>query len=236
VNLEADRLTDEFVALVSHELRTPLTSIAGYVELALEEDVNDDVRAYLDVVSRNSERLLVLISDLLFAARLQAGDLSFEPREVDLADVLRAGLRAHEARALAKGVMLTCDLGCLPKVRVDRSRVQHVVDNLVSNAVKFTPSGGAVDLSLARAGDAARIEVADTGIGIAPEDQAHLFQRFFRASNAVERQIPGAGLGLYISRAIADAHDGRLTVESRLGEGSTFRLDLPLAAQPRGGS
>jgi len=230
VNVEADRLQDEFVALVSHELRTPLTSIAGYVELALEEDVSDDVRAYLGVVSRNSERLLALVSDLLFVARLQVGDLSLRPGEVDLADVLRAALRANEVRAVAKGVTLTCDLACLPEVRVDRSRVQHVVDNLVSNAVKFTPCGGAVHLSLAQAGDAARIEVADTGIGIAPAEQEHLFQRFFRASNAVERQIPGAGLGLYISRAIADAHDGRLTVESRLGEGSMFRFDLPLAA------
>jgi signal transduction histidine kinase len=230
VNVEADRLQDEFVALVSHELRTPLTSIAGYVELALEEDVSDDVRAYLGVVSRNSERLLALVSDLLFVARLQVGDLPLRPGEVDLADVVREALRVNETRAVAKGVTLTCDLDCLPEVPVDRGCVQHVVDNLVSNAVKFTPSGGAVHLSLARAGDAARIEVADTGIGIAPEDHQHLFQRFFRASNAVEGQIAGAGLGLYISRAIADAHGGRLTVQSRLGEGSTFRFDLPLAA------
>jgi signal transduction histidine kinase len=227
---EADRVKDEFVALVSHELRTPLTSITGYVELAREEELTDDARAYLDVVSRNAERLLVLVNDLLFVARLQVGELSLEQGAVDLADVLRDGLRTNEPRALAKGVTLTCALGSVPPVRGDRGRVLRVVDNLVSNAVKFTPAGGSVHVSLRWDGNAALIEVADTGIGIDPEDQQQLFQRFFRAQTAVERQLPGSGLGLYISRAIAEAHDGTLTVRSRPGDGSTFRFQVPLAA------
>jgi signal transduction histidine kinase len=226
---EADRLKDEFVALISHDLRTPLTSITGYVELALEDDLSDEVRGFLDVVSRNTERLLALVNDLLFVARLQTGEMSLEPAEVDLDDVVRDGVRSLEPRASAKRVTLTCEVEEVPRTKVDRGRILQVVDNLLSNAVKFTPAGGAVHVSLRRDAERLVLEVADTGIGIAPQDQRRLFERFFRAENAVERHVPGTGLGLYISRAIAEAHGGTLTVRSELGRGSSFRLELPLA-------
>jgi len=226
---EADRLKDEFVALISHDLRTPLTSITGYVELALEDDLSDDLRGYLQVVARNAERLLALVNDLLFVARLQAGEMSLEPGEVDLTKVVRDGVRSMEPRAAAKGVTLTCAVEAVPTVRADRGRVLQLLDNLVSNAIKFTPAGGSVHVSLGHAGDCVALEVADSGIGIAPEDQRRLFERFFRAENAVDRQVPGTGLGLYISRVIADAHQGKLTVRSELDQGSTFRLELPLS-------
>jgi signal transduction histidine kinase len=225
---EADRLKDEFVALISHDLRTPLTSITGYTQLALEAELADDVRGYLDVVARNSDRLLALVNDLLFVARLQAGELSLEPHDVDLAEVVRETVQALEPRAAAKAIDLTCVLDSVPVVRADRGRLQQLLDNLVSNALKFTPDGGSVYVSLGRKNDAVLLEVADTGIGIATDDQRRLFQRFFRAENAVERQLPGTGLGLYISRVIAEAHEGSLTVSSELGRGSTFRLELPL--------
>jgi len=226
---EADRLKDEFVALISHDLRTPLTSITGYVELALEDDLSDDLRGYLQVVARNAERLLALVNDLLFVARLQAGEMSLEPGEVDLTKVVRDGVRSMEPRAAAKGVTLTCAVEAVSTVRADRGRVLQLLDNLVSNAIKFTPAGGSVHVSLGHAGDCVALEVADSGIGIAPEDQRRLFERFFRAENAVDRQVPGTGLGLYISRVIADAHQGKLTVRSELDQGSTFRLELPLS-------
>jgi signal transduction histidine kinase len=114
-------------------------------------------------------------------------------------------------------------------VRFDRGRVLQVLDNLVSNAVKFTPKGGTVHVSLAGEADRVVLEVTDSGIGIAEKDQRHLFERFFRAENAIERQVPGTGLGLYISRVIAEAHGGTLSVRSELGRGSTFRFELPLA-------
>ena len=229
---EADRLKDEFVALISHDLRTPLTSITGYTELALEEELTDDVRGYLDVVARNADRLLALVNDLLFVARLQAGELSLEPHDVDLAEVVRDTVQALEPRAAAKAIDLTCVLDSVPPVRADRGRLQQLLDNLVSNALKFTPDGGSVHVSLGLKNDAVLLEVADTGIGIAAEDQRRLFQRFFRAENAVERQLPGTGLGLYISRVIAEAHEGSLTVRSELDRGSTFRLELPLVRTP----
>ena len=226
---EADRLKDEFVALISHDLRTPLTSITGYVELALEDDLSDEVRGFLDVVARNAERLLGLVNDLLFVARLQAGEMSLERADVDLADVVRDAVHALEPRAATKRITLTCTVDSVPALRADGGRVLQVLDNLVSNAVKFTPEGGSVHVSVVRGSGCVAIEVTDSGIGIAPEDQRRLFERFYRAEDAVERQVPGTGLGLYISRAIAEAHEGRLTVRSELGRGSTFRLELPLA-------
>jgi signal transduction histidine kinase len=225
---EADRLKDEFVALISHDLRTPLTSITGYVELALEDDLTDEVRGFLQVVSRNSERLLALVNDLLFVARLQTGEMSLEATEVELGEIVDDSVRSMQPRATAKGVKLTCDVEHVPTAAVDRGRVLQVLDNLISNALKFTPEGGAVYVSLRHDDGQVVVEVADSGIGIAPVDQRRLFERFFRAENAVERQIPGTGLGLYISRAITEAHDGKLSVRSELGRGSTFRLELPL--------
>jgi signal transduction histidine kinase len=224
---EADRLKDEFVALISHDLRTPLTSITGYVELAREE-ASEDIRGYLDVVARNSERLLVLVNDLLFVARLQTGELSLEPDDVDLAGVVRDTVQALEPRATAKDISLTYAVYSSVFVHGDRGRLSQLLDNLVSNALKFTPEGGAVRVAAGVRDGVVRLEVTDTGIGIAPVHQRHLFERFFRAPNAVERQVPGTGLGLYISRAIADAHDGSLSVRSEVGRGSTFTLELPL--------
>jgi signal transduction histidine kinase len=225
---EADRLKDEFVALISHDLRTPLTSIIGYVELAQEEELPADVRSHLQVVSRNGERLLALVNDLLFVARLQAGELSLDPDDVELDGIVRETVEAVEPRAAAKGIALTCALDSVPQAHGDRRRLLQLLDNLLSNAVKFTPAGGSVHVALGRENGAAVLEVTDTGIGIAPGDQRLLFERFFRAENAVERQVPGTGLGLYISRVIAEAHEGSLTVRSELGRGSTFRLELPL--------
>jgi signal transduction histidine kinase len=225
---EADHLKDEFVALISHDLRTPLTSIIGYVELAQEEELPADVCSHLQVVSRNGERLLALVNDLLFVARLQAGELSLDPDDVELDGIVRETVEAVEPRAAAKGIALTCALDSVPQAHGDRRRLLQLLDNLLSNAVKFTPAGGSVHVALGRENGAAVLEVTDTGIGIAPGDQRLLFERFFRAENAVERQVPGTGLGLYISRVIAEAHEGSLTVRSELGRGSTFRLELPL--------
>jgi signal transduction histidine kinase len=225
---EADRLKDEFVASISHELRTPLTSIIGYADLARDEELPEDVHRYLHVIARNSDRLLELVNDLLFVARLQAGELSLEPDDVDLADVVDEAVQAIQPRATAKGIVLTCVLDAVPSLHVDRGRMVQVVDHLVSNALKFTPEGGSVRVSLVGYDGFVQLEVTDSGVGIAAADQRRLFERFFRAESAVERQVPGTGLGLYISRVIAEAHEGSITVRSELGRGSTFRLELPV--------
>jgi signal transduction histidine kinase len=227
---ELDRLKDEFVSLVSHELRTPLTSIRGYVELMLAEQLNDDQRRrFLGIVDRNSERLLDLVSDLLFLAQIEAGKLAIEVGSLDLKKVVEECIEASAAVAASKGIELRAEIERLPKIDGDRARLHQVLDNLLSNALKFTPSGGRIDVRLKRAGETAVVEVADTGLGIPEEEQARLFERFFRSSSATENAIPGTGLGLTITKAIVERHRGRIEIESAEGgAGTTVRVHLPL--------
>ncbi len=230
---EADRLKDEFVALISHDLRTPLTSIMGYLELALESDeIPEAERGYLAVVDRNAERLLHLVNDLLFVARLEAGEMDLHFTALDLGAVVRQAAEEAVPRARAKEITLESETDSVPDISADRGRMYQLLDNLISNAIKFTPEGGAVAIRLARSGDVARLEVEDSGVGIAADDQQQLFERFFRASNTRDGQIPGTGLGLYIARAIVEAHGGRIGVQSRPGEGTCFRVELPLVREP----
>ena len=229
---EADRLKDEFVALISHDLRTPLTSIMGYLELVLDDDnLTEEQRGFLNVADRNADRLLRLVNDLLFVARFEAGELELRPTELDLAAVVRQSVEESGPRAAAGGVELTCEAGAVSAVQADKGRMFQLVENLVSNAIKFTPEGGEVRVSVTPVNGVVRLEVADTGIGIASGEQERLFERFFRASTASEHQIPGTGLGLYITRAIVEAHGGSIAVRSDPGEGTSFCVELP--ARPR---
>ena len=228
---ELDRLKDEFVALVSHELRTPLTSIRGYLELVLDGEageLSDDQREFLGIVERNSHRLLALVGDLLFLAQVEAGKLSLELGAVDLSSIAAETVETARPLAEERGITLTLASGPLPLLAGDRVRLAQLLDNLVSNGLKFTPSGGRVDVRVRAERGRAVIEVRDTGMGIPAGEQEHLFERFFRASKATEQAIPGTGLGLAISKAIVHAHGGRITVASEEGKGSTFRVTLPI--------
>ena len=230
---ELDRMKDEFVALVSHELRTPLTSIRGYLELLLEEseDLDDAHRDWLAVIDRNSDRLLALVEDLLLKAQVSAGKVALTLSAIDLAGVVEQTVKAGAPVAAARGIELTAETEELPPVAADPVRIGQVLDNLVSNALKFTPSGGSVHVRAVVRGRRARIEVCDTGVGIAQEEQAHLFERFFRTERAQTDAVPGVGLGLSIAKAIVEAHGGSIACESEAGRGSTFAIELPLAAR-----
>jgi len=232
--LEADRLKDEFFALVSHELRTPLTSIIGYLELVLEDaDALDPQSSrFLQVVERNSRRLHRLVGDLLFVAQVEAGRLSLDRHDVPLDRVVADGVEAARPRAEENGVILRSREENVGALKGDGDRLGQMLDNVISNAVKFTPEGGTVDVYLTRRGDSAVLEVRDSGIGIPNQEQHRLFQRFFRSSTATERAIPGVGLGLTISRAIVEAHGGTIGFESEEGRGTTFRVELPLDFEP----
>jgi PAS domain S-box-containing protein len=240
-----ERMKDQFVGLVSHELRTPLTSILGYLELVLDDPgLGAEPRRHLGTVERNAQRLLRLVGDLLFTAQVDAGRFTLQPADVDLAAVVRAAEETARPTAAATGVEVVVDVpaGGLV-VHGDAVRLGQACDNLVSNAVRFTPAGGRVTLALRAAWrtpdgavadrprdgavPVARLAVGDTGIGIPAGEQAQLFARFFRASTARRHAVPGVGLGLAITRAIATAHDGTLEVASVEGEGSTFTLTLP---------
>jgi PAS domain S-box-containing protein len=231
---ELDRLKDEFIALVSHELRTPLTSIRGYTELLLDGeagDLTDDQRQFLGVVERNSHRLLHLVGDLLFLAQVEAGKLVLEVGAVDLAAIASESVETARPQAEAKQITLTLAAGPVPLIAGDRARIAQLLDNLVSNAIKFTPEKGRVDVRVLSLRNQAVLEVRDSGMGIPAEEQEFLFDRFFRTSTATEQAIQGTGLGLAISKAIVEAHAGRITLASEEGSGTTFRVALPLERQ-----
>ncbi|MCW2964893.1 MAG: multi-sensor signal transduction histidine kinase [Actinomycetia bacterium] len=225
---QLDSLKDEFVALVSHELRTPLTSIRGYLEL-ISEDTNLTVEQtrFLTTIDRNAQRLQRVVGDLLFVAQVEAGKLSLEAGTVDINTVVNEAVHAAEPSAAAKSIELTVDLCELPEVPGDRARLAQVLDNFVSNAIKFTPTGGCVTVTTRILPGEIEIVVSDTGIGIPAHELPLLFQRFFRAERATSGAIPGTGLGLAIAKAIVTAHGGRICVESEDGAGSTFRVILP---------
>jgi signal transduction histidine kinase len=228
--VEADRVKDEFVALISHDLRTPLTSVMGYIELALDEDLEPPLdperRSYLEVVSRSSHRLLRLVDDLLFVARLQAGRLDLTPTVLDLRELAQQAAVEARRRAEAKGVELVFVADGPVQISADKGRIFQLLDNLVSNAIKFTPEGGRVEVAVSANGGAV-LEVRDTGVGFTEEEAARIFDRFFRTDAAVEGQVQGTGLGLFIAQAITEAHGGRITAAPREGGGAVFRIVLP---------
>lgn len=231
---ETQRMRDEFVATVSHELRTPLTAIDGWLLVLLEDDegaLTDGQRGHLETVKRNSDRLARLVGDLLLSGQIESGQLSLELADVDVADLAAETVELAQARANAKSVTVTLDAPGPFVVRGDRARLVQLVDNLLANAVKFTPEGGDVRVEVRRAGTVCHIAVSDTGIGIPRAERDKLFQRFFRASSATESGIPGTGLGLSISKAIAESHGGTIRVVHRNGPGTTFVVELPLAVR-----
>ena len=232
--LELDRMKDEFIALVSHELRTPLTSIRGYLELVIDDapaaGLPIEQQEWLEVIDRNAERLLSLVEDLLISAQAHSGTLALTHADVDIGTVVRQCALACSPAATARGIVLECAVEQDLVVTGDATRIAQVVDNLASNALKFTPAGGRVELLASRHADVIRIEVADTGMGIAPDEQDRLFDRFFRTARAQSDAIVGAGLGLAIAKAIVEAHRGHITFTSVEGQGTTFVVDLPAAA------
>ncbi|MFF1881989.1 ATP-binding protein [Pseudarthrobacter sp. NPDC058196] len=225
--VEALSAKDQFVSSVSHELRTPLTSILGYLDLALdEENVDPEVEFYLTVAKRNAERLLHLVGDLLTVA---AGALTIEPRHADLAEVVRHSVEAAELKAKADGVTLDLVAQGTATGYFDPERLRQAIDNLISNAIKYTPRGGKVSVTIDTTGHELRCEVTDTGVGMSEEEVDQAFTRFFRAANAHSSTIPGAGLGLAITKSIIENHRGYITLTSRPGEGTTAALTLPAA-------
>ena len=227
--VELDRMKDDFVASVSHELRTPLTSINGYLDLMLEDDEDFPAtqRQYLGVVRRNSERLLRLVGDLLFVAQVDAGRISLEMTAVDLTGLVADAVEGVRPVAEEKHLELVADVEPIEIPQADALRLGQVLDNVLSNAVKFTPAEGSVSVRAFLDGPHAVVEVEDTGMGIAPEDQARLFDRFFRTAAAGHMAIPGTGLGRAIAKAIVEGHDGTISLASEPGQGTTVRLELP---------
>ncbi|TXR56424.1 sensor histidine kinase [Quadrisphaera setariae] len=236
---ELDVRKSTFLATVSHELRTPLTSIAGYVEMLREGgagELDPGVDRMLAVVERNTVRLRVLIEDLLALSHIEDGAPRGVHEPVAVGELVREVVDRHRAAAAAAGVRVEVDvdldaelLGAL-RVAGDPASLGRALAGLVSNAVKFTPSGGSVLVRALREGPHCLVEVVDTGIGIPLGEQGGLFTRFFRASNATALAVPGAGLGLTIARSLVEHHGGQLSIASTPGSGTTARVLLPSAA------
>jgi signal transduction histidine kinase len=230
---ELDRIKDDFVASVSHELRTPLTSIRGYLELMREGQVGELTQEHLhfvSIVERNADRLLRLVGDLLFVAQLKAGEITLEPGPTDVEELVAQAVEAARPAAAEKGIELDLALDGLSELHADRARLAQVLDNLISNALKFTSPGGHVTVRACRHAGVVVLEVSDDGTGMSEKDQEQIFQRFFRTTSATDRAIQGTGLGLAIVKAIVEAHHGVISVASVVGQGTVFRVELPQAA------
>jgi PAS domain S-box-containing protein len=231
--VEAERAKTEFVSTVSHELRTPMTSIKGYADLLLMGAVGvltEEQHRFLTIIKNNTDRLTMLVSDLLDISRIESGRIALMPRRMQVGEAVAQVVAAMEARAQEKGLDLITDVpAALPEVFADPDRVIQILTNLVGNAYHYTPSGGEIEVSARARGGKVQIAVRDTGIGISAEDQERLFSRFFRADDPVVQEEPGTGLGLSITKSLVEMHGGRLWVESELEVGSTFTFTLPIA-------
>ena len=220
----------DFVANVSHELRTPLTSIRALVETLQGGAVDEPelLRQFLERIIGEVDRLTDLVEDLMDLARLEAGRTPLHREIMPAGDLLRtAGERLREQVTRAQLRLEYALPESLPEVLVDRRRIEQVVLNLVHNAIKFTPVGGTITLAAATGDGVVTVEVRDTGVGVPPEEQERLFERFYKSDKA--RRTEGTGLGLAIAKHIVQAHGGDIAVESTVGEGATFRFTLPVA-------
>jgi len=226
----------DFVANISHELKTPLAAIRGLVETLIDDaDMDPEThQRFIEKIHDQSMRLSSLVSDLLTLSRLESDQGGIQFEGVDVREAVAESYRAQVHVAESKKVEMAARVADSPVlVEGDGEALRELVDNLLSNAIKFTPAGGRVDLRLGVEGPNAVLTVEDTGIGIAPEDQGRIFERFYRVDKARSRQLGGTGLGLSIVKHVALAHGGNVSLKSAPGRGSTFRVQIPLR---RGGS
>ena len=229
---QIDRLESvrqEFLSNISHELRTPLTSILAFVETLEDGGIDDkeNKRHFLSVIRRNAERMHSLISDILELSLIESGNVSIDIREVKLFTAVQDVLSALSTKARDRGIELKNEIPETAVVFADSVRLEQMLTNLVDNAIKFNRQGGSVSVTYEPVNGSEVISVADTGEGILPEHSQRIFERFYRADRARSREIGGTGLGLAIVKHLAKLHGGEVSVNSILGSGTTFRIELP---------
>ncbi len=232
---EANRLKDEFLSIASHELKTPMTTIQGYVQVlrrrASQEYVDRTALIrVVDVINDQTKRMNRLVDELLDVSRIEAGRLEVRHEVVDLEELLTQVVEQQQMTSERITIRLrVAEDAAHLRVMGDEARLQQVVLNLLSNALKYSPDKGSVTVALQHEADAAVVSVADTGVGISEQEQRHLFERFFRTKGARQSAVDGLGLGLYIASNIVKEHGGRIWVQSQPGQGSAFFFSIPLA-------
>jgi PAS domain S-box-containing protein len=229
---QTEQFKSDFVSFVTHQLRTPLSGIRWMLELAKESESAGEVKSFVEDAHASAERLISLVNDLLDVTRLEAGRLAMNPTMLSLAGVTSDIVHELEPLAGSKHQTLTFS-GSSPDVFADSQLLRQAVLNLVGNALKYTPEGGSVTVSVSADEADVHLSVRDTGIGISEDAQRQLFQKFYRANNAQAIDTEGTGLGLYLVRLIAEHAGGRVACQSREGTGSTFTLSLPIATSEK---
>lgn len=229
---EIAQAKNEFVSIVAHELRTPMTSIKGYIDLILQGavgEVNQGQQHFLGIAKSNVDRLSELISDMLDTARIDAGRVRLELEPIQIAELVNGVCESIAETIRERELVLVIeDAPPLPVIQADRNRVIQVLTNLLSNAYRYTLPGGEIRVSMGRDETNVWVSVADTGIGIAVQDREKIFEPFYRANQELVSQQPGTGLGLPIVNSLIEMHGGTITLETELGQGSTFRFTLPI--------
>lgn len=229
---ELTQMKEEFLALTTHDLRSPLTVISGVINFFTSGrlgQLSPEQTKMVSMMERNTQSLIELVNDLLDASKIESGTLRLDPVSTDLRATISEACEAIEPLARNKSLTLTQDIpSSLPLVRADRPKLRRIFVNLLSNAIKFTAPGGKVLVKAERDGDAVRVSVVDTGVGIAKEDIARLFDKYEQARSRATSREKGTGLGLYITKQLVELHGGQITVNSKVGEGSTFSFTLPI--------
>ena len=229
---ELDRLKDEFVLTASHELRSPLTSVQGFAELLMleRESLTPRQAETVEVILDNCRHLVRLLNDLLDLARSDAGRLSIRPQPTEVAPLVEDVVRTMRAQTEAAGQALSEQVEPgLPTIYVEPDRVRQILVNLLTNAHEYSPEGASIGVAARAVGAEVEITVSDDGPGIPAEQLERIFERFTRGDAGLTQRVGGTGLGLAISKSLADLHGGSISAESTVGQGSTFRLRLPVA-------
>jgi signal transduction histidine kinase len=235
---ELDQAKDEFLSLASHQLRTPLTTIKGYLSMILEGDagkLNKLQREFTTNAFDSSERMVRLITDLLDVSRMSAGRFVIQPKATDMNEVMRSEVQQLQSHAETKNLKLSLEEPAtpLPPTMLDENKTRQVIMNFVDNAIYYTEKGS-VTVSLSESKGKLRVEVCDTGMGVPPEAQKHLFSKFFRAANAQKSRPDGTGLGLFLAKRVIEDQGGEIIFHSEVGKGSTFGFELPMV-KPKSG-
>ncbi|MDP3012943.1 MAG: ATP-binding protein, partial [Candidatus Subteraquimicrobiales bacterium] len=234
---EIDAMKSEFISTVAHEFRIPLTSIKGYVDLILEGeagDLNETQQEFLEIVKKNNERLVNLINDFLDISRIESGRVQFKIKEHSLDKIITEVVKTFAELAERKQIQVKLNIPSdLPPVVIDHDRVTQVLNNLVSNAIKYSFKGGKIDISVGADKNFETVNVTDTGMGISSEDCANLFKKFYRVDSSLTQEIGGSGLGLSICKTIVEMHGGKIWVESETGKGSTFSFTVPVVQKKK---